>query len=109
MPTAVEAPESLYDVIFAASRKLRSIADDRGIDSESLAEALDQTEKALAGTWEFLANKITSAVIDVIDGGKANAITYADVGRILLHADAVRARAEEIIEEMAKLNVAMYD
>ena len=95
---ASETPTRLYDLMHE-----RAISKDNGLPDQAV---LDEVESALSGVCEFLVDPIADTVTGLMVEGKANSMTYEDIGRLITWADGIRDRAMDIVESAAKVHVA---
>jgi hypothetical protein len=92
-------------------QRLYHVIEERALGTGDLPsdEVLKEVESALNAVAEFLVEPTMESVIRISNAGEPNSITLEDIGRLLLWADDVRRRAEDVIDMAARVTVAVYD
>ena len=99
MASSITEKPRLYDLM----HETYAVDDRGGIPDQA---TLDEIETALHGAIEFLIDPAALAIVRVAVEGKANTITYEEIGRLVLFADHIHDHATSIAEAAAKVSVA---
>lgn len=103
MTTSTNQLERPYDFLEVWGKA--TIANDAMPSPETLKEAVD----ALHGVYEFVVMRIAEAVEAVAGKREPHAVSYEDVGRLLIWVDKIRSSCAAIDDQAAKVAVLAHE